>query len=89
MVSYSDARHGPNWAAWRIVASDYGGAARHRGHFIADDNLPAAWYRVTHDDYTGSGYDRGHLVRSEDRTRSDADNASNSIPFCSAALRSR
>jgi endonuclease G len=27
-------------------------------------------------DYTGSGYDRGHMVRSEDRTRSNEDNAS-------------
>ena len=27
-----------------------------------------------HDDYTNSGFDRGHMVRSEERTRSPADN---------------
>jgi endonuclease G len=76
VVSYNPKRLGPNWAAWRLVAADFGGARRHRGHFITDQSLPAGWYRVTHADYTDSGYDRGHLVRSEDRTSSDAANAS-------------
>jgi DNA/RNA endonuclease G (NUC1) len=63
VVSYNPKRLGPNWAAWRLTAADFGGAARHRGHFITDESLPAGWYRVQHSDYTASGYDRGHLVR--------------------------
>jgi endonuclease G len=76
VVSYNPKRLGPNWAAWRLIAADFGGAGRHKGHFLTDESLPAGWYRVTHADYTDSGYDRGHLVRSEDRTSSDAANAS-------------
>ena len=76
VVAYSPSHLGPSWAAWELNRSYYGGARRHAGHFITDESLPAGWYRVTHADYTSSGYDRGHMVRSEDRTRSDADNAS-------------
>jgi len=76
VVSYNPKRLGPNWAAWRLTAADFGGAHRHKGHFLTDESLPAGWYRVTHADYSDSGYDRGHLVRSEDRTSSDAANAS-------------
>jgi endonuclease G, mitochondrial len=76
VVAYSPSHRGPSWAAWDLNRTYFGGAARHRGHFITDDSLPAGFYRVTHAYYTGSGYDRGHMVRSEDRTRSDADNAS-------------
>jgi DNA/RNA endonuclease G (NUC1) len=79
VVDYNPRRLGPNWSAWRLTRADFGGAARHQGHFITDDTLPAGWYRVTHADYSGSGFDRGHLVRSEDRTRSDADNAATFI----------
>lgn len=73
-VSYNARRNGPNWAAWRLVAADYGGQERHKGHFLSDDALPAGWYRVRHADYDRTGFDRGHLVRSEDRTASRADN---------------
>lgn len=72
-VSYNHAKNGPNWAAWRLTAADYGGQAR-ASRFSSDETLPAGWYRVKHDDYRNSGYDRGHLVRSEDRTASRADN---------------
>lgn len=41
---------------------------------MPDESLPAGIYRVKHDDYTGSGYDRGHMVRSEERTKTPADN---------------
>jgi endonuclease G len=74
VVSYSRTRNAPNWAAWKLTASDFGGQARHHGHFLADASLPAGWYHPTHADFTGTGYDRGHLVRSEDRTRSRVDN---------------
>ena len=36
--------------------------------------LPDGFYKVRHADYTGSGYDRGHMVRSEERTKTAADN---------------
>lgn len=73
-LSYNANRNGPNWAAWRLVAADYGGQPRRAGHFLTDEELPAGWYRVRHADYDRTGYDRGHLVRSEDRTASRADN---------------
>ena len=76
VIGYSRVMNGPRWASWRLVASDFGGQARHKGHFITDGSLPAGWYQAQHSDYTGSGYDRGHLVRSEDRTASRADNDS-------------
>jgi endonuclease G len=76
VVAYSPSHLGPSWAAWELNRSYFGGAGRHRGHFITDETLPDGWYRVTHADYSRSGFDRGHMVRSEDRTRSDADNAS-------------
>jgi endonuclease G len=73
-LSYNKQRLGPNWVSWELNASYYGGTERHRGKFMPDDSLPAGWYRVTHEDYSRSDYDRGHMVRSEDRTRSRADN---------------
>lgn len=75
-LSYSRKHNGPNWVSWELNASYYGGEPRHRGHFLSDEALPAGFYRVRHEDYTRSDYDRGHLVRSEERTRSRADNAS-------------
>jgi endonuclease G len=73
-LSYNRARRGPNWVSWRLDAGDLGPARRHRGRFLADETLPAAFPRAQHDDYAGSGYERGHLVPSHDRTRSAEDN---------------
>ena len=42
VVSYNPKRLGPNWAAWRLTAADFGGAGRHKGHFITDEPLPRA-----------------------------------------------
>lgn len=70
VVSYNPRRNGPNWVAWRLVASDFGPTRRHKGKFLTDESLPPGVMRVTHDDYSGSGFDRGHMCRSEDRTSS-------------------
>ncbi len=74
VLSYNNARGGPNWVAWNLNASWFGTAERRQGQFITDMSLPEGFQRITHDDYTGSGYDRGHMVRSEERTRSREDN---------------
>lgn len=79
VVSYNPKLLIPNWASWQLQAKHFGGARRHKGHFLSDTSLPSGWYRVTHDDYTGSSLDRGHLVRSEDRTTSNANNDSTFI----------
>lgn len=73
-LSYHPGRNVANWVSWRIVAADYGPVPRHKGKFITDTTLPAGFYRVRHDDYVDSGYDRGHMTRSEERTRTVADN---------------
>lgn len=73
-LAYNRERLGASWVSWQHDASYLGGEHRHQGRFIADESLPAGWYRVQHEDYVGSGYDRGHLVRSEERSRSRADN---------------
>lgn len=71
VVAYSPAHHEPAWVSWRLVASDFGSAGRHKGHFLTDMSLPASWgYRATHNDYTGTSYQRGHLLPSEERTSS-------------------
>ncbi len=69
-VSYNRSKGGPNWAAWRINAADYGGAKR-AGRFEPNPALPDDWYHVRHSDYTGSGYDRGHMVDAGDRSHDD------------------
>jgi endonuclease G len=75
-LSYNGSRNVANWVSWQLDASWFGGEPRHRGRFLPDDTLPPGMYRVVHEDYTGSDFDRGHMVRSEERTRSRADNAS-------------
>lgn len=75
-LSYNRSRNIANWVAWNLDARWFGDVPRWRGKFLADETLPAGWYRVTHDDYTNSGYDRGHMVRSEERTRTAEDNKS-------------
>lgn len=75
-LSYNKKRNDPNWVSANLNGSYFGDAPRFSGKFIADDTLPAGFYRVKHDDYTNSGYDRGHMVRSEERTRDDEDNRS-------------
>ncbi len=76
VLSYNNARGGANWVAWNLNASWFGTAERKQGPFITDMSLPDGFQRITHNDYTGSGFDRGHMVRSEERTRSRADNDS-------------
>ncbi|AKT36570.1 DNA/RNA non-specific endonuclease [Chondromyces crocatus] len=73
-LAYSRTRGGPSWVSWRLDASWFGEAPRHKGRFMVDEGLPAGWERITHDDYTNSGFDRGHMVRSEERTRTVEDN---------------
>lgn len=73
-LSYNRLRRGPNWVSFRLDAGDLGAVRRHRGHFLADELLPAGFHRVQHDDYKDSGYERGHLVPSHDRTRTAEDN---------------
>jgi endonuclease G len=75
-LSYNPKRLGANWVSWELNASWFGGEPRHKGKFLPDESLPAGWYRVRHEDYLNSDYDRGHMVRSEERTRSRADNES-------------
>lgn len=74
VLSYNNARGGPNWVAWNLNESWFGTAERRQGEFITDTSLPDGFQRITHNDYTGSGYDRGHMVRSEERTRTREDN---------------
>lgn len=75
-LSYNKKLNDPNWVSWNLNATYFGDVPRFKGKFIADASLPSDFYKVRHDDYTGSGYDRGHMVRSEERTRTDADNES-------------
>jgi len=74
VLSYNNARGGPNWVAWNLNESWFGTVERRQGQFITDMSLPEGFQRITHEDYTGSGYDRGHMVRSEERTRTREDN---------------
>jgi endonuclease G len=74
VASYNPTTHIPNWVSWELDASRLGTTPRHKGHFLADESLPAGWLRVSHNDYTGSGYDRGHMAPSDDRTSTTADN---------------
>lgn len=73
-LSYNKEKNIPNWVSYSLNASHFGDAPRFKGKFLADESLPAGFYRVRHDDYVGSGYDRGHMVRSEERTRTPEDN---------------
>lgn len=74
VVSYNRRLNAPNWAAWKLDASDLGHASRSPG-FRSDETLPAGFYVVRDGDYARSGYDRGHLCPSADRTSSPATNA--------------
>ena len=78
-LSYNRIRNEANWVSWELNKSWYGDAPRRSGKFITDTSLPVNMVRIKHDDYTNSGFDRGHLVRSEERTRTDEDNASTFI----------
>jgi endonuclease G len=73
-LSYNKEKNIPNWVSYSLNASHFGDVPRFKGKFIADESLPAGFYRVRHEDYVGSGFDRGHLVRSEERTRTPEDN---------------
>jgi DNA/RNA endonuclease G (NUC1) len=74
-VSYNSARGGPNWVSWNLNATHFGDAER-CDCFMADATLPAGSQMIVTSDYTGSGYSRGHMVMSEQRTQTDAENAS-------------
>lgn len=78
-LSYNKNRNEANWVSWELNKSWYGEAPRMSGKFITDTSLPQDMKRITHGDYTESGFDRGHLVRSEERTRTNEDNASTFI----------
>lgn len=68
IASYNRFRNSPNWAAWRVRASDFGPTPRYEGDFLWDPSLPADFTVIRHDDFRHSGYDRGHLVRAEERS---------------------
>jgi DNA/RNA endonuclease G (NUC1) len=74
VLSYSRKHGGPNWVAWDLNATHFGGAAR-CNCFAADPSLPDSMYHVVTSDYTGSGYSRGHMVMSAERTASALENA--------------
>lgn len=76
-LSYSRSQGIPNWAAWRLVASDLApqGTSKRQNDFRIDPDLPEDWPATNANDYSGSGFDRGHLVSSEDRSSTTADNS--------------
>jgi len=79
-TSYNVNRGTPNWVAYDLNATDFGGEDR-CNCFTFDPALPAAFPRYTTADYTGAGafagygIDRGHMTRSFDRTSASLDNA--------------
>ncbi|RYE92411.1 MAG: DNA/RNA non-specific endonuclease [Myxococcales bacterium] len=73
-LSYNKRLNDPNWVSYNLDAAYFGDVPRFSGSFMPDTSLPAGFYQVRHADYTNSGYDRGHLVRSEERTKTPADN---------------
>lgn len=73
-LSYNKKLNDPNWVSYNLDAAHFGDVPRFSGSFMPDTSLPAGFYQVRHADYTNSGYDRGHLVRSEERTKTAADN---------------
>lgn len=78
--SFSRIRNTPNWVAYEIDPTDFGGQDR-CNCFTYDPDLPVSYPRYTTADYTGAGafagygIDRGHLARSFDRTNGNLDNA--------------
>lgn len=77
VLSYSDARHSPNWDAWRLTREDLGTEGR-ANDFGADKDLPTAFLQIGPKDYERSGYDRGHMCPSAHRT---ATRDANSVTF--------
>lgn len=74
IVDYNKKLNIANWVAWELNADWYGDADR-SDNFKADPLLPVDFFKVDGSSYKNSGYDRGHMVRSEERTHTDADNA--------------
>ncbi len=74
VVSFCPTKNTPNWVAWNLNSSWFGDVPRYQGTFKSDTLIPDTFYRVKHSDYTNSGYNRGHIVRSEERTKTEADN---------------
>jgi len=66
VLSYNDAKGGPNWVSWHLQASDIGTEAR--GDFHTDNSLPDGFKKITKANYNNSGFDRGHICNSKDRT---------------------
>jgi DNA/RNA endonuclease G (NUC1) len=90
VASYNKNRNTPNWVAYNIDPSQFGGVDR-CNCFTHDPLLPADFTRLNTNSYTGAGdsagyrIDRGHLARSFDRSSGTLDNArtfylSNIIP---------
>lgn len=75
-LSYNTETLCPNWVAWHLDNSDFGGADR-SNDFRPDEDLPAHWYAVKKADYqyNAYGYDRGHVCPSADRTKTPEDNS--------------
>ena len=73
-LGYSRFLNAANWVSWRTRPEDFGPVERYEGNFYPDTALPADWFHTDHSDMYGSGYDRGHMLRSEERTRTTAEN---------------
>ena len=73
-IGYSRYLNAASWVSWRTRPVDFGPVERFDGDFYPDTSLPPGWYQATHADLYGSGYDRGHMLRSEERTRTAAEN---------------
>lgn len=77
VLSYNDARHQPNWVAWRLTTEDLGDEDR-ANNFRTDPDLPTEFLKIKPSDYERAGYDRGHMCPSAHRT---ATRDANSLTF--------
>lgn len=79
-ASYNPNRGGPNWVAYDLDVSHFGGD-NGCDCFTADPSLPATFPRLTTEDYNGAdaaagfALSRGQLARALDRTAGVLDNA--------------
>lgn len=73
-LSYNSAAGIPNWVSWHLSRAWKGDASR-CNCFAGDEELPGDFFTALSSHYTGTGFDRGHLCPSEDRDRSEQDNA--------------
>lgn len=73
-LSYNNSRGSANWVSWHLSTA-WKGTAPRCDCFTSDATLPSSFFKATTSNYTNTGFDRGHLCPSEDRDKSDTDNA--------------